>query len=157
MKISENGLKLIKKFEGLSLKPYLCSAGVPTIGWGNTFYENMKKVTLQDEPITEERANSLFNFLVTTNYVNVVNRLVIVDINQNQFDALVSFVYNLGSGNFEKSTLLYSRLQSSAFLIPVWYKVSIISFSKSGILFLFSTSVLKSCISSMENGICFSE
>ena len=106
MKISENGLKLIKKFEGLSLKPYLCSAGVPTIGWGNTFYENMKKVTLQDEPITEERANSLFNFLVTTNYVNVVNRLVIVDINQNQFDALVSFVYNLGSGNFEKSTLL---------------------------------------------------
>ena len=106
MKISENGLKLIKKFEGLSLKPYLCSAGVPTIGWGNTFYENMKKVTLQDEPITEERADSLFNFLVTTNFVNVVNRLVIVDINQNQFDALVSFVYNLGSGNFEKSTLL---------------------------------------------------
>ena len=112
MKISENGLKLIKKFEGLSLKPYLCSAGVPTIGWGNTFYENMKKVTLQDEPITEERANSLFNFLVTTNYVNVVNRLVIVDINQNQFDALVSFVYNLGSGNFEKSTLLKKVNQS---------------------------------------------
>ena len=106
MKISENGLKLIKKFEGLSLKPYLCSAGIPTIGFGNTFYENMKKVTLQDEPITEERADSLFNFLVTTNFVNVVNRLVIVDINQNQFDALVSFVYNLGSGNFEKSTLL---------------------------------------------------
>ena len=106
MKISENGLKLIKKFEGLSLKPYLCSAGVPTIGWGNTFYENMKKVTLQDETITEERADSLFNFLVTTNFVNVVNRLVVVDINQNQFDALVSFVYNLGSGNFEKSTLL---------------------------------------------------
>ena len=106
MKISENGLKLIKKFEGLSLKPYLCSAGIPTIGFGNTFYENMKKVTLQDETITEERADSLFNFLVTTNFVNVVNRLVIVDINQNQFDALVSFVYNLGSGNFEKSTLL---------------------------------------------------
>ena len=106
MKISENGLDLIKKFEGLSLKPYLCSAGIPTIGWGNTFYENMKKVTLQDETITEERADSLFNFLVTTNFVNVVNRLVIVDINQNQFDALVSFVYNLGSGNFEKSTLL---------------------------------------------------
>lgn len=112
MKISENGLNLIKKFEGLSLKPYLCSAGIPTIGWGNTFYENMKRVTLQDEAITEERANSLFNFLVTTNYVNVVNRLVIVDINQNQFDALVSFVYNLGSGNFEKSTLLKKVNQS---------------------------------------------
>ena len=112
MKISENGLNLIKKFEGLSLKPYLCSAGIPTIGWGNTFYENMKKVTLQDEPITEERADSLFNFLVTTNFVNVINRLVIVDINQNQFDALVSFVYNLGSGNFEKSTLLKKVNQS---------------------------------------------
>ena len=112
MKISENGLKLIKKFEGLSLKPYLCSAGIPTIGFGNTFYENMKKVTLQDETITEERADSLFNFLVTTNFVNVVNRLVIVDINQNQFDALVSFVYNLGSGNFEKSTLLKKVNQS---------------------------------------------
>ena len=106
MKISENGLKLIKKFEGLSLKPYLDAVNIPTIGFGNTFYENMKKVTLQDETITEERADSLFNFLVTTNFVNVVNRLVIVDINQNQFDALVSFVYNLGSGNFEKSTLL---------------------------------------------------
>lgn len=112
MKISENGLKLIKKFEGLSLKPYLCSAGIPTIGFGNTFYENMKKVTLQDETITEDRADSLFNFLVTTNFVNVVNRLVIVDINQNQFDALVSFVYNLGSGNFEKSTLLKKVNQS---------------------------------------------
>lgn len=112
MKISENGLNLIKQFEGLSLKPYLCSAGIPTIGFGNTFYENMKKVTLQDETITEERADSLFNFLVTTNYVNVVNRLVIVDINQNQFDALVSFVYNLGSGNFEKSTLLKKVNQS---------------------------------------------
>ena len=112
MKISNKGLELIKTFEGLSLKPYLDAVNIPTIGWGNTFYENMKKVTLQDEPITEERANSLFNFLVTTNYVNVVNRLVIVDINQNQFDALVSFVYNLGSGNFEKSTLLKKVNQS---------------------------------------------
>lgn len=112
MKISENGLNLIKQFEGLSLVPYLCSAGVPTIGWGNTFYENMKKVTMQDEAITRERADSLFNFLVTSNFVNVVNRLVIVDINQNQFDALVSFVYNLGSGNFEKSTLLKKVNQS---------------------------------------------
>ncbi len=112
MKISNKGLELIKTFEGLSLKPYLDAVNIPTIGFGNTFYENMKKVTLQDETITEERADSLFNFLVTINYVNVVNRLVIVDINQNQFDALVSFVYNLGSGNFEKSTLLKKVNQS---------------------------------------------
>ena len=112
MKISNKGLELIKTFEGLSLKPYLDAVNIPTIGFGNTFYENMKKVTLQDEAITQERADSLFNFLVTTNFVNVVNRLVIVDINQNQFDALVSFVYNLGSGNFEKSTLLKKVNQS---------------------------------------------
>ena len=71
MKISNKGLELIKTFEGLSLKPYLDAVNIPTIGWGNTFYENMKKVTLQDETITEERADSLFNFLVTTNFVNL--------------------------------------------------------------------------------------
>ena len=112
MKISENGLNLIKQFEGLSLKPYLDAVNIPTIGFGNTFYENMTKVTMQDVEITEERADSLFNFLVTTKFVSVVNRLVIVDINQNQFDALVSFVYNIGSGNFEKSTLLKKVNQS---------------------------------------------
>ena len=112
MKISENGLNLIKQFEGLSLKPYLDAVNIPTIGYGSTFYENMKKVTMQDESITRERADFLFNFLVTTKFVSVVNRLVIVDINQNQFDALVSFVYNIGSGNFEKSTLLKKVNQS---------------------------------------------
>lgn len=112
MKISENGLNLIKQFEGISLVPYLCPAGIPTIGYGNTFYENMKKVTMQDESITRERADFLFNFLVTTKFVSVVNRLVIVDLTQNQFDALVSFVYNIGSGNFEKSTLLKKVNQS---------------------------------------------
>lgn len=112
MKISSNGIELIKQFEGISLVPYLCPANIPTIGWGNTFYENMKKVTMQDGPITREKADSLFNFLVTTNFVSVVNRLVIVDVNQNQFDALVSFVYNIGSRNFEKSTLLKKVNQS---------------------------------------------
>ena len=112
MKISENGLNLIKQFEGLSLKPYLDAVNIPTIGFGNTFYENMTKVTMQDVEITEERADSLFNFLVTTKFVSVVNRLVIVDLTQNQFDALVSFVYNIGSGNFEKSTLLKKVNQS---------------------------------------------
>jgi len=55
-KISQGGIDLIKKFEGLKLKPYLCSAGVPTIGYGNTFYETGKKVTLNDPAITEKRA-----------------------------------------------------------------------------------------------------
>ena len=48
MKISENGLNLIKEFEGFSSKPYLCPAKIPTIGYGATFYKDGKKVTLQD-------------------------------------------------------------------------------------------------------------
>ena len=53
MKLNEEGYQMIMNFEGLSLKPYLCSAGVPTIGYGNTYYPNGKKVTLKDKPITK--------------------------------------------------------------------------------------------------------
>ena len=63
MKISNNGLNLIKEFEGLSLKPYLDVVNIPTIGYGNTFYEDGTKVTLKDRPITEERANELLEFI----------------------------------------------------------------------------------------------
>ena len=56
MKISENGLNLIKEFEGLSLKPYLDVVKIPTIGYGNTFYKDGKKVTLNDKPISEIEA-----------------------------------------------------------------------------------------------------
>jgi lysozyme len=58
-KIGQKGLDLIKSFEGLYLKPYLCPANVPTIGYGNTFYENGNKVTLKDPIITEARAIEL--------------------------------------------------------------------------------------------------
>ena len=64
-KISEAGLNLIKSFEGLRLKPYKCSAGVPTIGYGNTFYENNKKVSLADAAITESRAVELLAWSLT--------------------------------------------------------------------------------------------
>lgn len=52
MKLDESGYKLIQEFEGLSLVPYLCSAKVATIGYGNTFYPSGKKVTMQDQPIS---------------------------------------------------------------------------------------------------------
>lgn len=105
MKVSNNGLNIIKKYESLRLKPYLCPAGKPTIGYGNTYYEDGKKVKLNDAPITEERAEELL--LNITDKVNkqVMSSLRVV-VNQNQFDALVSFTFNLGIGNFINSTLL---------------------------------------------------
>lgn len=63
-KIGAKGLNLIKDFEGLRLKPYLCSASVPTIGYGNTFYEDGTKVKLTDKPITNERAIELLHFIL---------------------------------------------------------------------------------------------
>jgi len=104
-KISQGGIDLIKKFEGLKLKPYLCSAGVPTIGYGNTFYETGKKVTLNDPVITEKRAEELLAHLLVS-FEKYVDSYCRDDINQNQFDALVSFAYNLGPNSLKASTLL---------------------------------------------------
>ena len=104
-KISKKGLDLIKKFEGIKLKPYLCSAGVPTIGYGNTLYENGKKVSLKDTIITEQRATELLSNSLQ-NLEQHVDSFCRDDINQNQFDALVSFAFNLGPYNLKSSTLL---------------------------------------------------
>ena len=102
---SLNCINLIKKFEGLILHPYLCPANVPTIGYGSTVYEDGTKVTLKDNPITEERAESL---LMNTlkQYADAVNLFSKYPLNQNQFDALVDFAYNVGIGALKSSTLL---------------------------------------------------
>ena len=106
MQISEKGLNLIKKFEGFSSKPYLCSANVPTIGFGSTYYENGMLVTLDDDSVSEQRATEILKFTTDKMYGSFVNKAVKVKLNQNQFDALVSFAYNLGNGNLQQSTLL---------------------------------------------------
>lgn len=105
MNISAVGLNLIKKYEGFFSKPYLCPAKVPTIGYGVIRYPNGRRVTLQDKPITEKEASDLLAQLLV-NYENDVKRLVKKPLSQNQFDALVSFTYNLGAANLGKSTLL---------------------------------------------------
>lgn len=96
MKVSPTGVKMIQNFEGCILHPYKCPAGVPTIGYGNTFYPNGKKVTMKDSPITLERANAIFMFVLSF-FEKDVNSLVKTQLNPCQFDALVSFAYNLGS------------------------------------------------------------
>ena len=106
MKISNLGLELIKEFEGLSLKPYLDVVNIPTIGWGNTYYPDGKKVTLKDNPIDEAKANELLEYIANKDFGSFVSKVVKVPLNQNQFDALVSFAYNIGNGNLQNSTLL---------------------------------------------------
>lgn len=106
MLISKNGIDLICKFEGFSSKPYLCPAGIPTIGFGNTYYEDGTKVTLNDREITKDRAYNLMENIANASFSKGVSNYVAVELNQNQFDALVSFAYNLGLGNLKTSTLL---------------------------------------------------
>ncbi len=105
MKLNEQGYKLICEFEGLSLKPYLDSIKVPTIGYGNTYYLDGKKVTMLDNPITKEQAFEMFKE-IADRFAKKVDSLITVEINQNQFNALVSLAYNIGTGNFQSSTLL---------------------------------------------------
>ncbi len=104
-KIGPLGLQLIKDFEGFKSKPYLCPANVPTIGYGSTRYANGTKVTLADKPLSEKEAEALLMATLHT-YEQAVDSYCRDDINQHQFDALVSFCYNLGPQNLKTSTLL---------------------------------------------------
>lgn len=99
-KISNSGLNLIKFYEGLRLEAYVCPAGVLTIGYGSTG----KHVT-KGKKITEKEAEDLLRKDLVR-FEDAVNKLVKVEIKQTQFDALVSFAFNLGEGNLQKSTLL---------------------------------------------------
>ena len=104
-KTGQEGIDLIKRFEGFRSKPYKCSAGVPTIGYGATFYTNGKRVTMADPAISEEDALSLLAEMLKK-FEQYVDSYCIDTITQNQFDALVSFCYNLGPANLKASTLL---------------------------------------------------
>ena len=99
------GIELIKKFEGFMSKPYKCPAGIPTIGYGATFYPNGTKVTMSDKAITEVEGTALLASMLTK-FEQYVDSYCIDTITQNQFDALVSFCYNLGPNNLKSSTLL---------------------------------------------------
>lgn len=105
MKLDKKGLDLIAEFEGLRLKPYLCSAKVPTIGYGSTFYENGTKVKLTDAPITKQRAEQLLKN-TADKFAERVAVLITKPVTQNQFNALVSFAFNVGVSALKISTLL---------------------------------------------------
>jgi lysozyme len=105
MKLNDDGYLLIIGFEGLKLKPYLCSARIPTIGYGNTYYSDGKRVTMLDKPITKEVAFTMFKE-IADRFALSVNRYLKKTVTQNQFNSLVSFAYNIGTGSFASSTLL---------------------------------------------------
>ena len=104
MTISIYGLRLLAKHEGLSLKAYKCPAGVWTIGYGNTYYEDGTKVK-EGDIITKQRAEELLR-IIANDFATKVDALVKPKLTMQQFDALVSFAYNVGTANFAKSTLL---------------------------------------------------
>ena len=96
---------LAKRFEGLYLRPYLCPAGVPTIGYGATYYEDGTRVQLTDPPITRERAEQLLLWMVRTKYLPAVLRLCPGVDSADRLAALIDFTFNLGAGNLRVSTL----------------------------------------------------
>lgn len=105
MYISSNCTNLVKKYEGFRSKPYKCPAGIPTIGYGSTFYLNGEKVSMYDSEISETFASELLENVLNY-FAKKVDNIIKVSLNQNQFDALVSFTYNIGIGAFTKSTLI---------------------------------------------------
>ena len=105
MKASKHCIDIIRDFEGFRSRVYLCPAGIPTIGYGSTRYPDGRRVTQLDPPITEEQAADLLRATLAP-YEEAVTQHVTVPMNQNEFDALVSFTYNVGPSALQQSTLL---------------------------------------------------
>ena len=107
LRTSAAGIQLIKEFEGFRARAYVCPAGVLTIGYGTT------RNVYRGQVITEQQATHLL-YQDVVHFENEVKKSVKVPLTQYQFDALISFVYNVGSGNFRSSTLL-RRLNDSGY------------------------------------------
>jgi lysozyme len=118
--LSEAGFNFIKQQEGLVLHPYLDQVGIPTIGYGSTYYENGEHVKITDPPITIERARELFNN-TSGQYSHAVAYWTKPILKQNQFDALFSLVYNIGTSGFRSSTLLKIINGQQGDLQKAWY------------------------------------
>lgn len=97
--------QLARRFEGCYLRPYLCPAGVPTIGYGATYYEDGRRVTLRDAPITRGRAETLLLWMVRTRYLPAVLKLCPNIVDPYRLAALIDFTFNLGQAALGGSTL----------------------------------------------------
>lgn len=101
---SNSCYNVIKHYEGCKLEAYLCPSKIPTIGFGNTFYTDGKPVKMGDKITLKQAEDMLPNIVLK--FAQGVDRLVKRELLQCEFDALVSFAYNCGLGNLEKSNLL---------------------------------------------------
>lgn len=97
---SQNCINLIKMFEGYKAKAYLCPAGVVTIGFGSTMYQDGRKIKIGDT-INEDQGNQLLMWELKNKSISLQG----LNLNQNQFDSCLSFVYNCGVTAFNDSTL----------------------------------------------------
>lgn len=104
--LDEVGRRFLAKEEGIKLHPYKDDAGIPTIGIGCTWYPGGKKVTMNDPPLPDEAAAWELFDKVNASFLMAVYSTTRDDINQNQFNALLSLCYNIGVGDFKKSTVL---------------------------------------------------
>lgn len=111
MTLSDKGFEMLAVFEGFRSKPYRDSVGVPTIGYGNTYYLNGTKVKMSDPPISKDEAKQLKMAVINQDFAPVVNKLLEQQIKngqitQNMFDALISLAYNIGVGGLAKSSVI---------------------------------------------------
>lgn len=109
--------QIARPCEGLYLHPYLCPAGVPSIGYGATYYQDGRRVTLKDDPITPQEAEQLLIWMLRTVYLPGVRRLCPHVTDPGQLGALIDFAYNLGVGRLQTSTLR-KRVNANA-----WHQV----------------------------------
>jgi lysozyme len=102
----ELAASLCRQFEGFRSKPYLCPAGIATIGYGSTYYSDGRKVTLEDAPMDEFNARALLMVELEHTYLpGVLRNCPILATDEKKCNAIVDFVYNLGIGRLQTSTL----------------------------------------------------
>jgi lysozyme len=125
MKINEAGLDIIKHYEGYSSSVYRCPAGRWTIGFGSTWDDKGKPVTKDQPDISEEYGERLL-LRELRHTDRAIDRLVTAELTENMYSSLSSFIYNVGSGNFQRSTLRMKLnrglYDSSADEFPKWRK-----------------------------------
>lgn len=116
LKLSKRGADMMKRYEGFRSAPYIDMVGVATIGYGNTYYPDRRKVQLSDKHLTEPQAAQLAMDIINLDFASGVNKLFADEIasgklNQNMFDALVSLAYNIGIGALSKSNSVTGNIK----------------------------------------------
>ena len=116
LKLSKRGINLMKRYEGFMSAPYRDMVGVNTIGYGNTYYPDRRKVKMTDKHLTEPQAEQLAMDIINLDFAPAVNKIFKDEIasgklNQNMFDALVSLAYNIGVSALANSNSVTGKIK----------------------------------------------